>query len=109
MRKWKDLSKKEQADWLASWEPNGCWAKGGWFVPPKAIFFKASCNIHDWGYKNGKTEEDRKGVDDWFLKYMLIDCSKINCTIKRVHYILWAYIFYYAVRRFWGSAFYVNK
>lgn len=109
MRKWKDLSNTEKKDWLFSWEPNGCWAKGWWFIPPKAVFFKASCDIHDWGYRNWVTEEDRKIIDDGFLKYMLIDCSTIECLPKRAYYVLWAYLFYYAVRIFGRPAFYSNK
>lgn len=108
MLSWKELTPEEQQAWHISWEANWCWAKGSFIRPPYWIFFKASCDIHDWGYKNWKDEKDRKEVDKWFLKYMLQDVRRLP-FYKRPKYYVWAHLYYYAVRIFWKNAFYANK
>ena len=107
--KWVDLTEKKKQLWLSSWKPNGCWAKGGWLKPPYAMFFEASCNIHDWSYEYGKNESDRKEADEGLLKYMKQDVKKIECTIKRIYYYSWCYLYYFALRIRGKSAFYRNK
>ncbi len=114
MKKWKDISIEEQEAWLSSWEPNGCWAKttifGYTIRPPLAVFFEASCNIHDWGYHFWQNEQDRKQVDEWLLKWMLIDCQKITDNeCKRIKYVMMSYLYYGVLRILWRRAFYKNK
>lgn len=108
MIEWKYLSPEEQQKWLDSWEPNGCWAKGGWFKPPYHIFFEASCNIHDYWYKYWENEDDRLQADLWLLKYMCEDVRKLK-WYKQPKMYIWCILYYFALRIFWKKAFYKNK
>lgn len=109
MLSWKDLTKEEQDSFLNSPECNGCWGKGGFIKPPLRAFFKASCNIHDWWYYVGGTELDRKERDLGFLKYMKQDCLWIRNLAKRYFFLMWAYLYYFAVRQFGWKYFNYNK
>lgn len=109
MKRWNELSVSEQSKFLNSWKPNGCWAKGGFVKPPHAMFFKARCDIHDWGYEEWENEEDRKQVDNWLLKRMKLDVQKIKNPPTRAYYYVWCYLYYFALRMFWKKAFYANK
>lgn len=91
------------------WEINGCGGKWSFIKPPYSSFFIASCEIHDYNYFKGWNEEDRKYADKWFLKYMLIDINMYKDWYKRVYFILWAYMYYIAVRIFWKKYFNYNK
>jgi len=68
---------------------------------------EASADIHDYNYYKGGAESDRSRADEWFLKYMLIDCQKLD-WIRRVYYVLLAYLYYNAVRLFGWKYFNYN-
>lgn len=72
---------------------------------PSSHMFYESANWHDLNYHLGKTEDDRKKADDYFLKCMLYDI-KVYCNFySKPWYRLQAYRNYYAVR--WlGKAFF---
>jgi hypothetical protein len=62
----------------------------------RIIFVEASCNIHDFSYWKGGTEENRKKADIGFFKAIISDIDKYDAgTIK---YTIYALIFYYAVK-----------
>lgn len=42
---------------------NGCGGKGGWIVPPHALFYYTSCNHHDYGYGCGGNGKNRLECD----------------------------------------------
>ena len=67
-------------------------------------FKKSNANKHDVAYWKWWTEKDRIRADTWFLRYLLIDSEWIW------YKILLSYIFYFAVRIFWGKFFnYIDK
>ena len=82
---------------------NGCGSKAGW-VPVPEFIFHASCNHHDLLYWIGNTEANRRSADKAFYKYMKIDIAEAK-WYKRPHYMLWAWVYYKAVRTY-GSAFF---
>ena len=83
-----------------------CGAKGSIFKPPHAVFFNASCDLHDLSYYIGGNEADRLKADLGFLRAMLNDCDRIkNNIIKKAYYTTWAYLYYFAVRNF-GSKYF---
>ena len=84
---------------------NGCGGKGGWVKPPHRIFFKTSCNHHDYGYACGGTEEDRKQGDLMLLNFMFYDCSFLPWW-RKVRYLPWCFVYYFSVRAFGGKYFY---
>ena len=48
---------------------NSCGAKDSWFRPPASLFgvkLGYACNIHDWMYEFGFTDEDKKEADRVF-------------------------------------------
>lgn len=87
---------------------NGCGGKGGKVKPPKRIFFKASCNHHDYGYWCGCTEAERKKNDEGLKKAMQDDCSKLPFW-KKPFYYPWCYLYYRAVRVGGKKFFYWGK
>lgn len=64
----------------------------------------ASADIHDLNYFRWGTEADRKKADEWFLKYMLLDCQNFT-WIKRIYYTILAYMYFWAVRIWWKKYF----
>jgi len=90
MLRYKDLT-PEQKKFIC----NGCGGKGGWIKPPNFLF-RASCNHHDFLYYRGMTDEDRQVADDSFYKWMKKDVAEA-AWYKRLHYGIWAYVYYKAV------------
>ncbi len=78
---------------------NWCWWCWSWFKPPHAIFFEASCNIHDQNYENWVNEKDRKKADKWLFKYMKRDIKRL-AWYKQPRYYIWCILYYVAVRLF---------
>lgn len=76
---------------------NGCGGKGSKVRPPKGIFYKASCNHHDYGYWVGCTDEQRLLCDKNLKKAMKDDCSKLPWW-KQAAYRPWCYGYYRAIR-----------
>lgn len=87
--------------------PNWCWWEWSWFKPPKAIFFKTSCDKHDEKYEKGGNKIDRKIADIYLLEYMKLDIKRV-CIIRRPYFYLWAYIYYIWVR-IWGDKYFNYK
>jgi hypothetical protein len=87
---------------------NGCGGKGSWIKPPLRIFYKASCNHHDYGYWCGCTEAERKIDDEKLFQAMRKDCHKVS-WFKRLLYRPWCNLYYKAVRLkgseffYWGE------
>jgi len=84
---------------------NGCGGKGSWVKPPHRIFFKASCNHHDYGYYKGCTEKDRLAADQKLYKRMQEDCIGLP-MFKKIQYKPWCWLYYRAIRMMGGSFFY---
>lgn len=100
MLKYNQLN-KHQKEFIA----NGCGGKGGWINPPEFLFH-TSCNHHDFRYWRGCTEEDRKKTDEEFYKWMKKDIQEYKLSFfKILHYKLWAWTYYKAVR-FAGKKFF---
>lgn len=71
---------------------NGCGGKGGLVKPPHRIFFKASCNHHDYAYWCGGTEADRLKADKMLYNLMVDDCKDLPwCSWMRYRPWCWAY------------------
>lgn len=87
---------------------NGCGGKGS-IVPVPEFLFHASCNHHDFYYWRGGSEADRKRADEAFYKFMKQDAAMAGTMLKRLHYRLWAYIYYQAVRQFGAKYFHYGK
>lgn len=100
MKKFEDLTPEERAMIC-----NGCGPKGGWIKPPHAIFFKASCDHHDYGYWKGCTEADREICDRKFYEAMIADCAPLP-WYQYIRYRPWVYAYYHAVRLFGKESFY---
>lgn len=84
---------------------NGCGGKGSFIRPPHGVFFKASCNHHDYGYWKGCTEADRFKCDYSFYEAMLQDCNRLPWYLY-LRYRPWCWAYYHAVRLFGGKFFY---
>ena len=88
---------------------NGCGGKGGIVKPPHRIFFRTSCNHHDYGYWKGCTEADRKAADQMLRKKMNEDVATLP-WLKRIRYRPWCWVYYMAVRAAGGRFFhYADK
>ena len=94
MKKFEDLTKEEK-DAIC----NGCGGKGSKIVPPHAVFFRACCDHHDYGYWRGGTEKDRKRCDKMFYMAMKKDCKGLP-WLDRLRYKPWCWVYYRAVRQF---------
>jgi hypothetical protein len=92
---------------------NGCGAKGfGWAIPDTiyGLRITEACNIHDYMYNIGKTDEDKKIADRTFLNNLL----RIIETCSHNWIIRWlrgrrANAYYLAVKTFGGPAFWGDK
>lgn len=84
---------------------NGCGGKGSWVKPPNWLF-RASCDIHDFNYWLGFTEEHRAKADHQFYEMMLEDAARTPWYYPKflARWRAWAY--YKAVRRYARSYFY---
>ena len=76
---------------------NGCGGKGGFVKPPHKIFFKVSCNHHDYSYWVGGAETDRKKADQGLYSAMIKDCKELP-WFKWLRYRPWCWIYYLGVR-----------
>jgi len=83
---------------------NGCGPKGG-IVPVPEFIFTASCDHHDFNYWLGCTEGDRAKADHQFYTATLSDAAKTPYYI-RWWYMILAWTYYRAVRRWGKSSFY---
>ena len=92
---------------------NGCGAKGfGWTVPESMWFLDIgeACNIHDFMYLVGQTEEDRHEADRVFLNNLIrIIEAKSKWQIVKMIRRRRALKYYWAVRHFGGPAFWAGK
>jgi hypothetical protein len=85
---------------------------GDYFVPDSiwGVSVKPCCNIHDYMYYVGETEEDRETADRVFLNNMvraIVANSKSRWLLKlRMRTVK---VYYNAVREFGGPAFWDNK
>jgi len=89
---WEELTEEQISDLC-----NGCGGKGGWIKPPHRIFFKTSCNHHDYGYWCGGTEEDRQDDDAKLKEAMTKDCARLPWW-KQLRYRPWCLLYYVSVR-----------
>jgi len=105
---------------------NGCGA-GGWKIDlvPNTLYgldVTSACNIHDYMYYAGMTNEDKNEADRVFLNNMirLIDAgvradSNSPLLMRRLKKTLRifrrrrAYAYYFAVKKFGGPAFWQDK
>lgn len=95
---------------------NGC-GPGGWkfdIIPDTVLglSIKEACNIHDWDYTVGLTEQDKEAADKRFRR----NCTALvnNATgfwarVLRRHRHLRVDEYYTAVRLFGDAAFWANK
>ena len=98
--KYEDLTPEERMEIC-----NGCGGKGSIIKPPHRIFFKASCDHHDYGYWKGGTETDRKRCDIKFYNAMVIDCTSLP-WYNYLRYRPWCWVYYHSVREFGKKYFY---
>lgn len=90
---------------------NGCGAKGGIEVPSTfyGLDISESCNIHDFMYLQGKTNEDKEVADRVFLNNMNRIIEARSCCFLKFLRQRRAKKYYLAVKYFGGSAFWDNK
>jgi len=91
MKKYEDLTERQKA-----YICNGCGGKGGIVVPPKAVFFKASCNRHDYGFWKGCTEDDFSKCNSVFYIRMKEDVKRLPMW-KRPYYYTWCRLYFTGV------------
>ncbi len=89
---------------------NGCGPSGAMFdlIPDTVFFLKIgeACNIHDFCYHIGETEEDRKKADDLFLDNISMIVRKItNFRWLKLLRLRRAYTYFLAVQIYGKSAF----
>ena len=94
MLKYEDLTEEDKKKIC-----NGCGGKGSIIKPPHRIFFKASCNHHDYGYYKGGTERDRLTCDTKFYNEMKRDCKCLP-FYQKLRYVPWCLIYFKSVRIF---------
>jgi len=92
---------------------NGCGSKGfGWIVPNTMYGLNVSeaCNIHDFMYKTGVTNDDKMSADRTLLHNCLriIDAKTKNSILKFLRGRR-AHAYYVAVKTFGGFAFWSDK
>lgn len=97
---------------------NGCGAATAKidFVPDTiyGLYVGYVCNVHDWEYHVGMTEEDRNEADRRFRNNLIrvidraCESNVFYRCIKRLMYAR-AYSYYLAVNRFGGPAFWNGK
>lgn len=92
---------------------NGC--GDGWrdkLVPDTmyGLSVKPACEIHDWEYHFGKTNEDKDRADRRFLNNLLrlIEWRSANVVMRALRNRR-ALKYYEAVRQFGGPAFWLGK
>lgn len=93
---------------------NGCGAAGSWFRPPKRIWgtlIVYACHIHDWMYGAGKCIEDKDEADRTMRNNMhrLFERDRGKWYKPTKLQYIRANIYYQAVRKYGGSAFWKGK
>jgi hypothetical protein len=91
---------------------NGCGsAKAKFDFVPDTVYglsINPACNIHDWMYAKGKTNEDKLEADRVFLHNMLRLIEKKGGCLKSLRRRR-AWKYYKAVQMFGGTAFWEDK
>lgn len=91
---------------------NGCGSRSTAWVPDTiwGLSIKAACNIHDYMYHAGATQEDKDEADIVFLNNMLriIQAETLWPVLARLRAHR-ARIYYRAVRDFGGPFFWAGK
>ena len=93
---------------------NGC-GPGAWkvdLVPdyPLGFPFNEACNIHDFMYFTGKTNEDKEVADRVFLNNMLRVVEAFSHTTEDISHGQWiASVYYDAVKLAGGPSFWAGK
>ncbi len=91
---------------------NGCGTKGlgGWLVPDTlwGLDITEACNIHDWDYWEGRTEEDKINADSRFLDNMLKVIQEGTWILRPIRRAR-AMLYYSAVRDGGDAAFWKGK
>lgn len=103
-QKYIDLSKEEKKRIC-----NGCGGRGGkinFLIPQKE--FRECCNIHDFMYETGITEDDKRKADRLFIYNMNEKCKSLS-GLKKFYYKQLAKIFYKSVVLFGDYYFWKNK
>jgi len=103
MKKYEDLTEEEKNEIGIQ----GCGGKGSVIKPPHRIFFKTSCDKHDYSYFLGHTEADRLKADQGLYRAMISDCKKLS-WFKYIRYRPWCWFYYVAVRQFGKKYFYYS-
>lgn len=101
---WGDLTENDRSRFLQSSLANGCGAKASVgvgrfrvrFRPPQ-FRFKASCDLHDFGYTVGGDALRRRWVDAQFLGAMVADAAVLPWWRRPLHFLA-AAVFFQAVR-----------
>jgi len=88
---------------------NGCGAKGSFLAKmiPQGKFREA-CNIHDYMYYIGKTDEDKKVADRVFINNLNRIVEAMPLVLKPLAKSL-ARVYYEAVAKFGYEAFWKDK
>jgi len=88
---------------------NGCGAKGSKlnFLIPQGVFTEA-CNIHDYMYYTGKTDEDKKVADRVFINNLNRIVKASNPLLRPIRKAM-ARAYYEAVSKFGYEAFWKDK
>ena len=78
---------------------NGCGGKGEFIKPPHNIFFKTSCDKHDYSYIQGGNIKDKEIADLGLYKAMKSDCLQLG-FFSKLRYRSWCWLYYQAVKTF---------
>lgn len=100
-----DLSDEEKKDIC-----NGCGAKGAWYnflIPSGA--FDVACNIHDYDYFVGNTQDDKRKADRRFINNMNRIVSATKSKPLRVYRAIKAKGFYTSVKKLGDAAYWKDK
>lgn len=114
---------KETPTWVVKQIVNGCGPKeiGSYWIPNSiwGITIRIACDIHDFEYYVGETEEDKKSADLTFLNNMirLIEDTEYNKIFQKLRIDKFLKVlakrtakkYYYFVSEYGGPAFWDNK
>ncbi len=84
---------------------NGCGGKGGFIKPPHKLFFKTSCNHHDFLYFRGCNEAHRLEADTLLYLHMMLDCVDLP-WYQWIRYRPWCFLYFLAIRLLGKKFFY---
>jgi len=80
---------------------------GNHFLNVPDWVFTDACRRHDFAYWLGCTEKDREAAD-WRFYLDMLESTLTQPWYRRIHLIIMARMYYYAVRLFSGSFFYYS-